>query len=196
MRFRTLIPVVLILGLVGVAPETRAQTQIVDVDSNSNCPIGNAVQVALTAGSWTVTPIDDSGPGAFTAWNAWGGNVIGCDGGGANCDNGWLTTYRIVAPDVPDNGFGGGVYETDDLAFQNSAEGTLFTLSSDQTVSFYINDSNCSDNVGGVSFDVSPAQVPTVSGGWPLLLFAVALLAGSLLLLRVRNRSTPQTPAS
>ena len=174
----------MILGMFVLASSSVAV--IVDVDSAANCPVGNAVQVPLTAGFWVVTPIDENAGGAYTAWNAWGGNVSGCDMNGANCTNGWLTSYRIVAPDVPDEGYGGGIYATPELAFENEAEGTTFTLPTNQTVNFYIGDSNCSDNVGGVSFDVSQG-VSTFPNTWMLLLLAGLLIAGSRFLLRATS---------
>ena len=191
MASRILSPIVLILVGLGFASGSAAV--IVDVSSSSNCPIANANQVPLTAGTWVVTPIDQNSGGAYTAWNAWG-SVSGCDSSGANCTNGWLTSYRIVASDVPDDGFGGGTYETPDLAFQNEAEGTSFTLPSAQTVSFYISDSNCGDNVGGVSLDVNQG-VQTIPNALSVLLLVVILVSGSLLTLRVRGHLGSSNPA-
>lgn len=173
----------LLVPLMVGAPTLHAQ--IVDIDAVANCPAGNAVQLPLTAGAYNVTQIDQNGGGAFTAWNAWGPDrVSGCDAKGANCTNGWLTSYRVAAPDVPDDGYGGGVYATPELAFQNDAENTSFVLPSDQTVSFYISDSNCGDNAGGVSLEIAPGQVPTMPRIVMVLLVISMLLVGSWLLVR------------
>lgn len=190
MASRTLSPLVLIVLAFGFASGSAAV--IVDVSSVSNCPVGNANQVQLSAGTWVVTPIDENSGGAYTAWNAWG-SVSGCDSSGANCTNGWLASYSIVAPDVPDDGFGGGTYQTPELAFQNEAEGTSFTLQSDQIVSFYIGDSNCGDNLGGVSLDVSQG-VPTLPNALSVVLLLLALISLSLLVLRSKFRSGPSSP--
>ncbi len=173
----------LIMGWLVLAAASGAV--IVNVDGRANCPAGNALEVPLTAGSYSATPIDISGGGAFTAWNAWG-LVSGCDQNGANCDNGWIWSYRFFAPDVPDDNVGsGGVWETEDLAFENAAEGTSFTLPTDQTVSFYIPDSNCGDNIGGVSLDVVE-EVPTMPV-WGGLLLAALLVGVAAWILRQRR---------
>lgn len=176
----------LLFMLILCAAATHAQ--IVDIDAVANCPLGNALQLPLTAGAYNVTQIDTNGGGAFTAWNAWG-FVGGCDPQGANCTNGWLTSYRIVSADVPDDGYGGGIYETAELAFLNEAENASFVLPTDQTVSFYIGDSNCGDNLGGVSLEIAPGQVPTMPAGGMALLAMLLLALGSWLVSRRRSTS-------
>ena len=162
---------------------------VVNIDGAANCPAGNAVQVPMTAGAYNVIQIDQTGGGAFTAWNAWGpNNVSGCDGNGANCSQGWLTSYSIVAADVPDDGFGGGIYATPEIAFQNAAENTSFMLPTDQTVSFYIGDSTCGDNAGGDSLDVVPGQVPTMPFTGLILLGITLLVISSWTLTRMQLR--------
>ena len=88
---------------------------------------------------------------------------------------------------MPDDGYGGGVYATPDLAFQNEAENTSFVLASDQTVSFYISDSNCGDNAGGVSLEIAPGQVPTMPTVFMVLLAISLLLVGYFVMARIRS---------
>jgi len=70
-----------------IARVGHAQTPI-NLDATTRTK-STAVKITLTAGSWTVTPIDPSGGGSFTAWNAWG-IVTGCGPDGSGCETGWI----------------------------------------------------------------------------------------------------------
>ena len=183
MRTQNWIGGFLCLGMIVSA--SSALAVIVDVNAVTNCASddSNAVQLALAAGSWSVTQIDTTSGGAFTAWSPWS-TEAGCDPAGANCSQGWVMSSEIMAPDVPQFGLGiFDVYETPALAFANDAESTVITLPTAQTVSFWIEDTPCTDNRGGVSFEVLEA-VPTMPSRGLLLLVAVLLIVGSGLLLR------------
>ena len=172
---------------VGLFLSVVGHAQIVDVDGIGNCGPANAATLDLPAGIYSVTQIDQAGGGAYTAWNAWG-FVSGCDGSGANCSNGWLTSYDIFIPGVLADGFGGGTYETADLAFANEAEDTCFVLPVDETVEFFIDDfPACGDNLGGVSLLVATASACAAAPALPVKGIAVLLsllVAAGVLLLR------------
>ena len=180
MRTRSLIVGLAVLAM-SSAVSLSAQPVIVDIDAVANCATdsSNAVEVNLPAGNWVVTPIDTSGGGAFTAMSVWDSNV-GCDASGENCTNGWFMDYKLMAPDVPENGFGVyALYATPEQAFANDAEGTSFMLPTAQTVKFWIEDTPCDDNRGGVSLEITEG-VPAMPSGWLMLLAALLLVAGSL----------------
>ena len=152
----------ILLGLVIMAPIT-ASAAVVDLNSTSNL---NPVELNLTAGTYNVNPF----AGTFTSWNAWG-PTTGCDNAGANCTKGWINNYSIDTSEtaaflISD----GGRYSTPELALLNSLS-TTFTLLSDATVKFFINDSNYNDNTGGMSLNVSAVPIPAAA-----FLFAPALL--------------------
>lgn len=183
MRTRSLIVGLTFLGVSAVS--LSAQPVIVDIDAVGNCATdsSNAVEVPLPAGSYQVTPIDTSGGGAFTAMSVWDTNS-GCDINGENCSQGWFMDYKVMSADVPENGF--GIYElyaTPEQAFANDAEGTSFTLLTAQTVLFWIEDTPCDDNRGGVSLEITEG-VPTMPNLWLILLGALLLFFGGLYLRR------------
>jgi hypothetical protein len=152
-----------LLGLITMAPIT-ANAATVNLDALSNTNL-NPVELNLTAGTYNVNPF----MGAYTSWNAWG-TVSGCDSNGANCSKGWINNYSITTPTETIFTSNGVRYKTADLALLNALS-TSFTLLSDATVKFFIKDSNYSDNIGGISLNVSSVPVPAAA-----FLFAPALL--------------------
>jgi hypothetical protein len=125
----------------------------------------NPVELNLTAGTYNVNPF----AGAFTSWNAWGSST-GCDSTGANCSKGWINNYSITTPTETIFTSNSIRYASANLALLNSLS-TSFTLLSDATVKFFINDSNYGDNIGGMSLNVSAVPIPAAA-----FLFAPALL--------------------
>ncbi|PHS31373.1 MAG: hypothetical protein COA95_06120 [Methylophaga sp.] len=152
------------IGLFFIA-SIAANAATVDLNAET---ASNAVMLDLTAGTYNVTAY----AGTYTAWNAWG-NTYGCDGNGANCTHGWINNYSI---DTPETGSflttNGMRYETAELALLNALSVT-FTLLSDATVKFFIQDAPYGDNVGGISLMVNPSAVPVPAAAF---LFAPALI--------------------
>ena len=97
-----------------------------------------------------VIPIDTTSGGLYTAWNAWGGSVTGCNAEGKGCTTGWLNQYSLESASVPVVLIGSGPFETPELAFSN-ASSFAFSLSVQEAVDFWANDSTSTDNLGGMS---------------------------------------------
>lgn len=139
-----------------LVPISSADAVSVDIKATTSA---NQVDLFFTAGTYDITPIGVAGGGKYNAWNAWG-YVSGCDENGGNCSKGWVNSYNIFSSEF-DFRVGNPtlVYETNLLALSN-APSSSFTLTSDGNVSFYITDSYYSDNIGGISLDVTAAVVP------------------------------------
>ncbi|HEC73979.1 MAG TPA: hypothetical protein ENI26_06350 [Methylophaga aminisulfidivorans] len=154
------------LGFVIMAPMT-ANAATVHLDAKLNTS-GNAVELALKAGTYTVNPFKDD---TYTSWNAWG-KTEGCDGAGTNCSKGWINNYSFTTPSGTTNIRTSDTdrFATADLALLN-AVGATFTLLSDATVQFFIPDTKYGDNIGGMSLNVSAVPIPAAA-----FLFAPALL--------------------
>jgi len=181
MRTRSLIVGLTFLGMGPVL--LSAQPPIVNIDAIANCATdsSNAVEVTIPAGTWLVRQIDTSGGGDFTAWSPWA-DTTNCSGD--TCETGWIMGTNIMAPDVPHADFGTyDPYATEELAFENDAGEISITLASEQTVKFWIQDTPCTDNRGGISLEITES-VPAMPSGWLMLLVAVLLLVGSLYLRR------------
>lgn len=150
---------------------------------NLNAVTGNEVTLDLTAGTYEVTPIDEPN----VAWNAWStdGDVSGCDANGENCSQGFLHQYSISIAGVSTLVANGGRYATAQLAFDN-ASSFVFSIASNQLVSFRIRDSHYLDNLGGVSLRVN--AVPLPAAAW-LFLSAIGGMAGLKRFKRARAAS-------
>lgn len=157
-----------IAAILFLAGHASAATYQVDLDAFT----GNTVELALAAGTYEVTPVNDPNE----AWNAWSksGAVEGCDGSGENCTKGFIHQYTVVIGGVSTLVQGGGKYSTAAAAFANASPFT-FSIANPQQVGFLIFDTNYSDNSGGVSLSVS--QVPLPAAAW-LFLSAIAGMAG------------------
>ena len=159
-----------------------ARAVVVNINSKVNGAKSDgfpSVNVFLSAGTYNVTPISLPPPG-FTAWNAWNdGTTSGCDANGVCSNTGWLNLYMLSdngSGDVPEITIWDGLkYQTAALAFAHALS-FQFTLTTAQTISFYISDNNLIDNVGGISLDVSAVPLPAA-----LPLFATGLGALGLL---------------
>jgi hypothetical protein len=116
--------------------------------------------LTLGAGTYDVTVVGFGDGGNYDAWNAWA-KVAGCTNG-KNCKKGWINTYRFSSSSLGITKLSDGIiYETALLALEFAID-TSFTLSTTETVDFYIKDSNYTDNWGGISLDVSLVPEPSV----------------------------------
>jgi hypothetical protein len=154
---------VMTAGCVVGALTAGAAGQVVDIDARAHCSTssgGGFVEVVLDAGVYELHPV---GPpaGAFTAWNAWGSSVSGCDPSGGSCSTGWLYSYRVRID--PENYLLSvrfpGIWQTAELALEMASPRQLRVCASG-TYQFLILDSVCTDNGGGVSLLIEPAQCP------------------------------------
>ena len=103
--------------------------------------------VTFDAGSYTVTPVTPTTPGAlYTAYNYGSGY-------------GWGTGYGIALSQNDRKYYGAGSYSTAELAFAH-AVGASFSLASRQTVYFGVLDSSYGDNSGGVSLNITAVPEP------------------------------------
>jgi hypothetical protein len=127
-----------------------------------NCPlafgtlgIASPFQITLSPGTYTLSPIDPSGGGSFTAWNYHNGS-----------SGLWVTRYGyhstslgfvcVNVPNVNDCSTHTD-YLTAQLAFAGAAP-TTFSISQTELVSIFVYDANgaLGDNVGGVSLKLVP----------------------------------------
>lgn len=127
--------------------------------------LANYVDVALGAGSWDLTYIS----GAYKAWNAWGA-VQGCDGSGANCSRGYLTSFEVLDAGGAQllSVASAGIFESEVVALSAAQlNGAVsLTLASAQTVYIGISDSALLDNIGGLSLEIAAAaDVPAPAAG-------------------------------
>lgn len=138
----------------GLAP---GEAVLIDIDAltdGRDAPI----MVSLSAGDYMI----DLGEGAFTAWNAWSGDVSGCDAEGRNCEHGWLNQSvlqsslgEILIGDI-------GRYATAELAMASFVS-VAFSLFEDETVAILNPDSWQPDNLGGVSLSLMVALAEGVA---------------------------------
>ena len=131
----------------------------IDISSQANGK-ENPVLVYFEAGTYDVTPIGIAdGGGAYNAWNPWGTLRVPVN----LPTRGWMNSYSLSSIGNFDEYVvsDGITYGTDLLAFAN-ALGTTFTLASDNNVSFYIYDSNYSDNIGGISLNITKRISDTI----------------------------------
>ena len=132
--------------MVGVGNAT-----IINLNALTNTNL-NPVTLNFEAGTYEVTPIGVSDGGLYNAWNPWGYVSLP--------SNGWINTYSMSGVNVGD----GIKYATDAQALANAISMTL-VLSVPDSVNFYIADSEYSDNLGGMSLNVTasapgPEPVP------------------------------------
>lgn len=184
MRFRFVRSAALAAAVFAV-PTARAQ-QIVDVSARVNDP-SNAVVVTLPPGLWRAIPIGPSGGGAFQGWHAWNGVNTGCGGAPGTCSQGWMWSYSIQCPGMPEvkvqtvlPGAGVAKYATAAEAFATAHE-HWFPIEAPTPVSLWIGDSVHGDNLGGISvrlvtatpmrpaFAASPATISVSAGGQQVL---------------------------
>jgi hypothetical protein len=157
----------MLILLVVVAAATLvvpAGAVIVDLDAATRGPF-NPVALSLPAGTYTITPIDQSTGGAYTAWLPWG-IVGGCDANGENCFQGWFHSYRVQIDSGPTaDYYNPGFFGTANQAFANAVTAVV-TLSTAGVLKLWIPDSLYSDNGGGVSLHVTDPPLPVLPTTW------------------------------
>lgn len=137
---------------------TIASGQVVNIDAKVDCTgAGGAQTLPLNAGVYLLAPI---GPpeGLFTAWNAWGTSATGCDPSGAGCTTGWIHGY-LVETDRELAHLWVGPFATPEQAL-GAASAVRIRLCEPATVRFFVNDTPCGDNGGGISLRVEPDPCP------------------------------------
>ncbi len=118
------------------------------------------LEVIFDAGSYTVTPVTQTTPGAlYIAYNFGGGY-------------GWGTGYGIALSKDDRKYYGPGSYATAEDAFAN-AVGASFSIAQRQTVYFGVLDSYYGDNSGGVSLNITAVPEPET---YALMLAGLGLL--------------------
>ena len=155
--------------------------------SNASKDGANAVDVALTEGTYQLSFVDVTTSGAtYTAFSRFGGET--CASGSANCARGWENSVRYIITSGSTSATyyfgdgnasggggpisGGGYFQTAAGSFANAlAYTTNFTLAAGDTVKFFLYDDIITDNRGGVSLSIS--AVPLPAAAW---LFGSALL--------------------
>ncbi|MHC4270400.1 MAG: hypothetical protein ACYSTS_18335, partial [Planctomycetota bacterium] len=159
-----------ILSLTFTLTTKTANAYIIDIDAQVYGSSGNAVDVFLDAGTYSVVPIGVEDGGAYNGWNAWGRTSpnIGPDGiPWPSVDAyGWLNKYKVYSPNlttaflggIPVDLSGGLSYSGwDHMLYSESMDAlnhslpSTFTVSNGGLVSFYVGDSPIYDNIGGMS---------------------------------------------
>ncbi|MGB3654346.1 MAG: hypothetical protein WBA41_24490, partial [Rivularia sp. (in: cyanobacteria)] len=81
-------------GVMQPVAQAASFSQIVDIDSKQNTT-SNPISLMLSAGTYSVDYIGMDEGGVYSGWNAWEGNVEGCNSNGENCRRGWRNRYGI-----------------------------------------------------------------------------------------------------
>lgn len=112
------------------------------------------VSLALDAGIYDVNVIGVAEGGLYNSWNAWG-NTYGCNSSGADCTHGWVNNYTFSSTELGVQTFSDGIRYSSSLLALDHSVNSMFMLTSAAVVDFYIPDSSYSDNLGGMSLDVT-----------------------------------------
>lgn len=184
-KFLRLFASILCLGTAGAA-----NAVIIDLNSLTN-DISNPVTISGISASSVIdiTPVGIGGGGLYDAWNAWGGAVVGCNGGGENCSQGWIHNWSffVDADTSVISGRATTVYATPGQAL--AAAGSRLGITGISSISFFIPDSFYADNIGGVSLNIEisrPVRVPEPGG---LALFGAAFALLGLTRRRISSRT-------
>ena len=134
---------------------------IVNINSITNNP-SNPVLLSFEPGLYKATQIGTLEGGLYDSWNAWGGNVSGCAGNGANCAEGWLNWFNIFVPGLGELAFGSdnGPYISAVDSLAQAPNYPVFEIFAPITFEFFIDDGFFDDNIGGISLLVEPVPVP------------------------------------
>ena len=182
---RTLKTFLCIAAAVSAVSAASAAT-VVNVDGVTNASLNgsNAVSVALAAGTYKLSFIQD----AYTAFTRFSG-PSGCDSAGKNCFTGYENSVKYVINgttfSLGDRGANGGLgaipgsstyYVDAATSFANSGGfSSLFTLATPASVDFYLFDDNLGDNSGGVSLALAGVPEPA---SWALMIAGFGLVGG------------------
>ncbi len=147
------------IGFGAMQPVAQAASfsEIIDIDSKQNTT-SNPISLMLSAGTYSVDYIGINDGGVYSGWNAWEGKVEKCNSNGENCRRGWKNRYGISFDGVSNLYTSGKNYATVSQAMLNAVN-TSFTLASDTTVNFFINDKFYDDNIQGVSLRLSSTSI-------------------------------------
>lgn len=149
--------------------QSASAPAVINVNASTNCSLefnsSLAVPVELPAGRYSLIPVQ----GQYTAENAWGGAVSGCDASGANCAQGWSWDLQVrVGTNGETYDFNThAAYATPMQALAN-AQSAILNLPETNRLYFWNTDFECSDNLGGFSFLIETA-VPAKPGSWSSL---------------------------
>lgn len=167
------------------APAYAATVVNIDGTANASLDGSNGVDVALAAGTYTVTFTQ----GQFDAFSRFSSSG-GCDANGGNCVQGFENSARIIVNGVTtlfgdgsaSGGLGpisgGGYFDTAARSFANAAQyTTTFTLASAGTARFFLYDDALSDNRGGVSLSLAGVPEPAT---WGLMILGFGAVGGAM----------------
>lgn len=139
--------------------DTSDINTLINIDAQTNNR-DNPIHQTLPAGSYQISLITPADGGTYEAWNS-SGIARGCDASGENCDLGWETRYYFRSPyhKVTDSScdkpkYGSCRYNNSTSAVKNAPAPELFSLNKETEMLFYIEDSDTSNNVGGVSLKI------------------------------------------
>jgi len=159
-QMRRSLALLAVLAVLALARPSAAV--IIDIDALTNTDV-TPISVPFAAGTYNVTPIGTVDGGAYDAWNAWGGDVSGCDITGEHCATGWLNHYSLASDEWGPILVGDPAlkYGSPLLALAH-VPSTTFTLAVDGPVRFFAQDCCYFDNIGGRSLSVAavPEAVP------------------------------------
>ncbi len=144
MKNRMLLVCIVFFSLIG---SRATASTIVNIDAYAADNDGS-VFLALDAGTYTVTPFDNTGDGGFMSWSAW-----------ASGDR-WLNSYKIFDGNTLIASAGDGIRHSTMGAAFDAASAVTFTLGARTTLTFNFGDFPDTDNRGGMSFKVAPVPEP------------------------------------
>lgn len=144
----------------GVVGSANALT-IVNLDSLT-ATTSDPVVLSLTAGTYDVTPIGVADGGNYNSWSPWG------------TSHRQVHKYSVEIDGLIECMTDGNTYYTELEALANAVS-MSFTITSDKDISFFIHDSNYTDNTGGISLTVGPPSTQPVPEPCTMLLFGTGL---------------------
>ncbi|MCK5522373.1 MAG: hypothetical protein KAI83_04485, partial [Thiomargarita sp.] len=158
--------VALSAGAFALAAPLTLAAEVVNIDAVSNCGVSpnqdaNSVDVSLDAGKWRLTPTNPTidSEALFTAWSPWS------DG------HGWINKAKLDSDLNGINKLLGtlDVFSTPKAAFDaDGNQPVILELAVADTVEFYISDSICHDNLGGISIKIEK-EIPSLATGVNLI---------------------------
>lgn len=126
--------------------------EIVNINAVSNCKLSNSVTISLDEGTWLITPTNPSidAEANFIAWSAW------------TDQHAWLNRVHLSSVDGIVTLGTGDYFPSAQLAFDDPNNLPVkLELDVPDVVKFYVSDSSCSDNSGGISVRIKKTYPPT-----------------------------------